>query len=90
MDWDPLLQDRKTCWAIKKFKEITKTKFKDKNFLEFGYAHGFTNTILNKCFNFDKIISVDNISTEGQSRDSFANLRFKNIVLLCRLKIKIY
>ena len=72
-------------WAIKKVQEIIKNKkFKNKNFLEFGYAHGFTNTILNKCFNFDKIVSVDNISTEGQSRDSFfANLRFKNIVLLC-------
>ena len=31
-------------WAIKKVQEITKNKkFKNKNFLEFGYAHGFTN-----------------------------------------------
>ena len=75
-------------WAIKKVQEIIKNKkFKNKNFLEFGYAHGFTNTILHKCFNFDKIVSVDNISTEGQSRDSFfANLRFKNIVLLCEIQ----
>ena len=72
-------------WLIGKIQSITKNKkFRNKNFLEFGYAHGFTNTILNKCFNFDKIVTVDLVNQEGQSKDSFfANLRFKNIVMLC-------
>jgi len=44
-------------WLIGKIQSITKNKkFRNKNFLEFGYAHGFTNTILNKCFNFGTII----------------------------------
>tara|TARA_X000000950_G_C13916454_1_gene661251 strand:+ start:4093 stop:4767 length:675 start_codon:yes stop_codon:yes gene_type:complete len=72
-------------WLIGKIQTITKNKkFRNKNFLEFGYAHGFTNTILNKCFNFNKIVTVDLVNQEGQSKDSFfANLRFKNIVMLC-------
>ncbi len=72
-------------WLIEKIQSITKNKkFRNRNFLEFGYAHGFTNTILNKCFNFNKIVTVDLVNQEGQSKDSFfANLRFKNIVMLC-------
>ena len=72
-------------WIIKKIQEITKNKkFKNKSFLEIGYSHGFTNTVLNKCFNFEKIVSVDIVNNTGQSKDSFfANLRFRNMVLLC-------
>jgi predicted O-methyltransferase YrrM len=79
-----LLQNpEELAWLIIKLKTIEK-KIKFNNFLEFGYASGFTNTILNKFFNFKKIVSVDIVSQEGQCKDSFfANLRFKNIVLLC-------
>jgi predicted O-methyltransferase YrrM len=72
-------------WLIKIIQKLVKNKkLKLKNFLEFGYAWGFTNSILNKFFKFEKIISVDNINNEGQSKESFfANLRFKNFVLLC-------
>ena len=71
------------AWLILNLKKIEKN-FKFKNFLEFGYASGFTNTILNKIFNFEKIVSVDIVSQEGQCKESFfANLRFKNITLLC-------
>ena len=41
------------AWLILNLKKIEK-KIKFKNFLEFGYASGFTNTILNKFFNFVK------------------------------------
>lgn len=71
------------AWLILTLKKIEK-KIKFKNFLEFGYASGFTNTILNKFFNFEKIVAVDIISQEGQCKESFfANLRFKNMILLC-------
>lgn len=72
-------------WLIKNLYLIQKKyQISLKNFLEFGYASGFTNTILNKFFNFKKIITVDIISQEGQSKDSFfSNLRFKNLVLIC-------
>jgi predicted O-methyltransferase YrrM len=71
------------AWLILNLKKIEK-KIKFKNFLEFGYASGFTNTILNKFFNFEKIVAVDIISQEGQCKESFfANLRFKNMILLC-------
>lgn len=70
-------------WLITQLKKIEK-KIKFNSFLEFGYAIGFTNTILNKFFNFKKIISVDIVGNVGQCKESFfANLRFKNIVLIC-------
>ena len=81
-----LLQNpEELVWLIGKIQTIIKKKkFKNKNFLEFGYAHGFTNTILNKCFNFDKIVTVDIVHQGGHCKDSFfANLRFKNLVMLC-------
>ncbi len=69
-------------WLIEKLQKIS-NKNKLKTFLEFGYAHGFTNTILNKFFNFKKIVTVDIVSQEGQSKESFfSNLRFKNLILI--------
>tara|TARA_B100000787_G_scaffold84049_1_gene61865 strand:+ start:413 stop:1093 length:681 start_codon:yes stop_codon:yes gene_type:complete len=71
-------------WLVEKLQNINnKRKNKFQTFLEFGYAHGLTNTIINKFFNFKKIVTVDIVSQEGQSKESFfSNLRFKNIILI--------
>ena len=70
-------------WLIDELKKLEKKNFNFKKFLEFGFASGFTNTILNKYFNFSEIISVDIMDTAGGSKSSFfANLRFKNIILI--------
>ena len=71
-------------WLIEQLQKISyKKKIKLETFLEFGYSHGFTNTILNKFFNFKKIVTVDIVSQEGQSKESFfSNLRFKNLILI--------
>ena len=70
-------------WLIDELKKLQKKNYTFKKFLEFGFASGFTNTILNKYFNFKEIISIDIMDTSGGSKSSFfANLRFKNIVLI--------
>ena len=70
-------------WIIKELKQKEK-KFKIKNYLEFGYANGITNTILNKFFCFNKIVSVDLLDASAVSKDAFfVNLKFKNFILLC-------
>ncbi len=52
-------------------------------FLEIGFASGVTNTILNKFFNFDEIVSIDNLSGPPLGVNFWANLRFKNLTLVC-------
>ncbi len=81
---DHLIQSpEELLWTIKELKIIEK-KNKFKSFLEFGYNIGMTNTILNKFFNFEKIVSVDWVGGDSISKESFyANLRFKNFILLC-------
>ena len=52
-------------------------------FLEIGFASGATNTILNKFFNFDEIVAVDTFSGPTCGNALWANLRFKNLTLIC-------
>ena len=70
-------------WLIQELKKLKKSGFKFEKFLEFGFASGFTNTILNKFFKFKEIVSVDIMDSAGGSRESFfANLRFKNLIFI--------
>ena len=70
-------------WLINELKKLEKDNFKFEKLLEFGFASGFTNTILNKFFKFKEIVSVDIMDSASGSKSSFfANLRFKNIILI--------
>ena len=55
---------------------------KIKKFLEIGYSTGKTNTILNKFFNFEQIVAIDNFSAHISTDDLWANLSRKNLVLI--------
>ena len=72
-------------WLINQIQNLEKKNhYKMKSFLEFGFANGVTNTILSKTIKFDKIVAVDIVAPQGISKEMFfANLRFKNITLLC-------
>jgi predicted O-methyltransferase YrrM len=58
-------------------------KYKFQKYLEVGYSTGITNTILNKFFNFKQIVAVDNFSADISSTSLLANLRRKNLSLIC-------
>lgn len=60
-----------------------KNKKRIRNFLEVGFNAGKANTILNKFFNFEQIVAVDNFSADTSSTDLMANLRRKNLILIC-------
>jgi hypothetical protein len=60
-----------------------KIKRKIRNFLEIGFNAGKMNTILNKFFNFGQIVAVDNFSADTSATDLMANLRRKNLILIC-------
>jgi len=55
---------------------------KFKNFLEIGFSSGKTNTILNKFFNFEQIVAVDNFTVHISANDLWANLMRKKLVLI--------
>jgi len=55
---------------------------KIKKFLEIGFSSGKTNTILNKFFNFEQIVVVDNFSAHISTNDLWANLMRKKLVLI--------
>ena len=65
--------------ALKYFEKKNKIKFK--SFLEIGFSHGITNTILNKFFNFSKNVAVDRLGAHLNGTTLLANLRFKNLIL---------
>jgi hypothetical protein len=56
---------------------------KNCNFLEIGFNAGKLNTILNKFFDFKQIVAVDNFSADTSATDLMANLRRKNLILIC-------
>ena len=58
-------------------------KAKIKKFLEIGFHIGFTNTILNKIFNFEEIVAIDTFDAIINGNSLRANLRFKNLTLIC-------
>jgi predicted O-methyltransferase YrrM len=67
--------------ALKKYEK--ENKFRFKKFLEIGFHAGFTNTILKKIFNFQEIVAIDIIEGPVSSSAFRANLRFKNLTLIC-------
>ena len=60
-----------------------KNKLNFKSFLEIGFSHGITNTILNKFFNFSTNVAVDILGAHLNGTTLLANLRFKNLILFC-------
>mgnify|MGYP000070632357 FL=1 len=60
-----------------------KKRKKIRNFLEIGFNSGKVNTVLNKFFNFEQIVAVDNFTADISSTDLMANLRRKNLTLIC-------
>ena len=56
---------------------------KFENFLEIGYSSGKANTIFNKFFNFNQIVAIDDFTAEMSSTDLLANLKRKNLTLIC-------
>ena len=65
------------------FLKVHDKKNKIKKFLEIGYSSGKVNTILNKFFNFEHIVAVDNFLADMSPNDLLANLRRKNLTLIC-------
>lgn len=57
--------------------------FQFKKFLEIGFSAGFTNTILNKVFHFENIVAIDTFQYTINGNALYANLRFKNLILVC-------
>lgn len=53
------------------------------NFLEVGFSSGKANTIFNKFFNFQQIVAIDDFTAEMSSTDLLANLKRKNLTLIC-------
>ena len=60
-----------------------KKRKKIRNLLEIGFNSGKVNTVLNKFFNFEQIVAVDNFTADISSTDLMANLRRKNLTLIC-------
>ena len=60
-----------------------KKRKKIRNFLEIGFNSGKVNTVLNKFFNFEQIVAVDNFTADISATDLMANLRRKNLTLVC-------
>ena len=56
--------------------------FKIQNFLEVGFSAGQNNSLLNKFFNFDNIVGLDNFSSHINTGALHANLRHKNLTLV--------
>ena len=57
--------------------------FRFKAFLEIGFHAGYTNTILNKIFQFDEILGIDTFQEFVDGNSLRANHRFKNLTLIC-------
>jgi predicted O-methyltransferase YrrM len=66
---------------LKNFEKSNNVKLK--KFLEIGFHAGYTNTILNKIFNFDEIVGIDTFQEFVDGNSLRANHRFKNLTLIC-------
>ena len=66
---------------LKEYEKVKRKKIS--NFLEIGFNSGILNTILNKFFNFEQIVAIDTFTSEISSTDLLANLKRKNLVLVC-------
>tara|TARA_X000000950_G_scaffold118283_1_gene148194 strand:- start:388 stop:1065 length:678 start_codon:yes stop_codon:yes gene_type:complete len=72
----------KLIYELKRYEKTVKKKFS--SFLEIGFATGINNSLLNKMFNFKKIVAVDIVDMNAVNTNNFyANLRFKNLTLVC-------
>ncbi len=60
-----------------------KKKYKLSTFLDIGFAAGIINTILNKFFNFNKIVAIDDLGDERNGMTFKANLLHKNMTMIC-------
>ncbi len=67
---------------IFELKRLSK-KRKLKKYLEIGYSSGINLNLLNKFFNFEKLVGVDILGSGINTNTFFANLRFKNMILVC-------
>lgn len=67
-------------FALKKHEQDKGTRIK--KFLEIGFSSGINNTVMNKFFDFDEIVAIDNMSSLINTETFKANLRHKNITLL--------
>ena len=54
-----------------------------KRYLEIGYSSGINLNFLNKFFKFEKLVSVDILGSGINTNTFYANLRFKNLILIC-------
>ena len=66
---------------LKKIQKNNKKKFS--NYLEIGLNNGITNSILNRFFHFEKIVAIDPLGPHINAEVMNANLRFKNMILIC-------
>ena len=66
---------------LKNYEKFNNLKLK--KFLEIGFHAGYTNTILNKIFEFDEIVGMDNFQEFVDGNSLRANHRFKNLILVC-------
>ena len=69
-----------TIFGLKGYEKDNDLKLS--RFLEIGFAHGMTNTILHKFFKFEQIVAVDLINPAIGGAPFKANLRRKNIILI--------
>lgn len=68
-------------FELKKYE--TNTDCKLNSFLELGFASGANNSMLNKFFNFKKIVGVDLFSSNLNSDNLLGNMLHKNLTLIC-------
>jgi len=60
-----------------------KVDHKIEKFLEIGFSSGLNNTILDKIFHFKEIVAIDSFQWRVNSDSLYANLKFKNLILIC-------
>ena len=70
-----------TIFFLKNYEKSNNIKLK--KFLEIGFYTGYTNTILNKIFEFDEIVGIDTFEQFVDGNSLLANHRFKNLILVC-------
>jgi len=64
-------------------KHETNTRHKLDSFLEVGFATGVNNSVINKFFNFKRIVGLDLFSGSGNADSLVGNMIHKNLTLIC-------
>ena len=65
------------------FLKNVSNKIKNKSFLEIGFHNGYTNTILDKVFEFKNNVAIDLVDQPCNAEAFRANHRFKNLTMIC-------